>query len=156
MSACACDRRRRSVSNPGANPRSRRRARRTLLQALYAWQFTRAEAADLERQFAEDNALADSGFFVACLHGVLDSTDALDALYAPYLDRDVKALDHVERAILRAATFELNARPDVPVRVAINEWVELAKQFGAEQSFRYVNGVLDRVARDLRAVELAP
>ena len=154
--ACAYDRRRPSVSNPGANPRSRRRARRTLLQALYAWQFTRAEALELEQQFAEDNAQADHGFFSACLHGVLDSTDELDALYAPYLDRDVKALNHVERAILRAATFELNARPDVPVRVAINEWVELAKQFGAEQSFRYVNGVLDRVARDLRAVELAP
>ena len=126
-----------------------------MLQALYAWQFTRAEAADLERQFAEDNALADSDFFTACLHGVLDSTDELDALFAPYLDRDVTALDHVERAVLRAGTFELNARPDVPVRVAINEWVELAKQFGAEQSFRYVNGVLDRVAHDLRAVELA-
>ena len=138
-----------------ANPRARRRARRALLQALYAWQFTRAEAGDLERQFAEDNALADSGFFTACLHGVLDSTDELDALFAPYLDRDVTALDHVERAVLRAGTFELNARPDVPVRVAINEWVELAKQFGAEQSFRYVNGVLDRVARDLRAIELA-
>ena len=126
-----------------------------MLQALYAWQFTRAEAGELERQFAEDNALADSGFFTACLHGVLDSTDELDALFAPYLDRDVTALDHVERAVLRAGTFELNARPDVPVRVAINEWVELAKQFGAEQSFRYVNGVLDRVAHDLRAVELA-
>ena len=138
-----------------ANPRARRRARRALLQALYAWQFTRAAAADLEQQFAEDNALADSGFFTACLHGVLDSTDELDALFAPYLDRDVTALDHVERAVLRAGTFELNARPDVPVRVAINEWVELAKQFGAEQSFRYVNGVLDRVAHDLRAVELA-
>ena len=141
-----------------ANPRARHRARRALLQALYAWQLTQANAGDLKQQLAEGRALvnADGEFFTTCLRGVLDSADDLDVLFAPYLDRDVAALDHVERAVLRAATFELRARLDVPVRVVINEWVELAKQFGAERSWRYVNGVLDRVAHDLRAPELAP
>lgn len=133
-------------------PKARYRARRALLQALYAWQLTDAATADLKQQFGESDALAnaDADFFTACLTGVVQSVADLDALFTPYLDRDLAALDHVERAILRAGTHELKARLDIPVPVAINEWVQLAKQFGAEQSFRYVNGVLDRVARDVR------
>ena len=138
-------------------PRARYRARRALLQALYAWQFTDAAAVELGKHLGETDALneADADFFHACLTGVVQSAAELDALFTPYLDRDFAALNQVERAILRAGTHELRARLDVPARVAINEWVQLAKQFGAEQSFRYVNGVLDRVARDLRASEMA-
>ena len=159
------------------DPRARRRARRALLQALYAWQLTGAAMAELRAQFSfsarracaasgllpEGPALvdkkqlrgADEPFFADCLAGVLGHCDDLDALFVPYLDRALAALDHVERAILRAGTFELRSRLDVPPRVAIHEWVELAKGFGAEESHRYVNGVLDRVAHDLRAAELA-
>ena len=97
---------------------------------------------------------ADEAFFAECLAGVLGQCEDLDALFTPYLDRALEALDHVERAILRAGTFELRSRLDVPPRVALYEWVELAKGFGAEESHRYVNGVLDRVAHDLRAAEL--
>ena len=195
------------MASPRVNPRARRRARRMLLQALYAWQLTGATNAELRAQFAfagrsaksdatkqpatcdpagslvagagslvapkpaapapespapspglvDERLLAgaDEAFFVECLAGVLHQCEDLDALFAPYLDRAIDALDHVERAILRAGTFELRSRPDVPARVAIDEWVELAKGFGAEESFRYVNGVLDRVAHDLRGAELA-
>ena len=195
------------MASPRVNPRARRRARRVLLQALYAWQLTGATNAELRAQFAfagrsaksdaakqpatcspagslvagagslvtpkpaapspespapspglvDERLLAgvDEAFFAECLAGVLHQCEDVDALFAPYLDRAINALDHVERAILRAGTFELRSRPDVPARVAIDEWVELAKGFGAEESFRYVNGVLDRVAHDLRGAELA-
>ncbi len=165
------------MAGSGTDPRARRRARRALLQALYAWQLTGAAVTELRAQFsftaksaspagtaladAERNLVertqlrgADEAFFAECLAGVVRHRDDLDALFVPYLDRALDALDHVERAILRAGTFELRSRPDVPPRVAINEWVELAKGFGAEESHRYVNGVLDRVARDLRDAEL--
>lgn len=150
------------------NPWARRRARRALLQAIYAWQVAGADLADLRSQFASAKegpaagALAggrarnaDEGYFHECLDGVVQGVAELDALFAPYLDRAIDALDHVERAILRAGTFELKDRLDVPVRVVIDEWVELAKTFGAEESFRYINGVLDRVAQDTRGLELA-
>ena len=160
------------MSDRPFDPWARRRARRALLQALYAWQVAGADLADLRRQFCSAggegpaaDALStrsggrrrsvDEGYFQECLSGVVQGVAELDALFEPYLDRAIGALDHVERAILRAGTFELKDRPDVPVRVVIDEWVELAKTFGAEESFRYINGVLDRVAHDTRGLELA-
>jgi N utilization substance protein B len=77
----------------------------------------------------------------------------LDDLLAPLLERPLAQVDPVERAVLRVGAFELAHRPEVPYRVVINEAVELAKRFGAEQGHRFVNSVLDRLARDLRAVE---
>ena len=135
--------------------RARRRARRALLQAVYAWQMTGAELADLAEQLASSEQMkgGDEDYFHSCLRGILRSVDELDHLFAPYLDRRVDALDYVERAILRAGVFELKERLDVPMRVVIDEWVELGKAFGAEDGFRYVNGVLDRVAQDLRRAE---
>ena len=134
---------------------ARRRARRALLQALYAWQMTDADIDEIVQQFTPDQLKgADTGYLRECLRGVMDGVTTLDPLFEPYLDRRIDELDYVERAILRAGTYEMKERLDVPVRVVIDEWVELAKRFGAEESFRYVNGVLDRVARDLRTVEL--
>lgn len=136
---------------------ARRRARRALLQAVYAWQMTDADICDVAEQFAASKHLknADQGYFHACLEGTLATVDELDPLFEPYLDRCIDQLDYVERAILRLGSYEMKARLDVPVRVVIDEWVELAKRFGAENSFRYINGVLDRVARDIRCAELA-
>ena len=138
------------------DPRARRQARRLLMQALYAWQMAGTELAKLRDQFTAADQMrgGDECYFLTCLHGVVGSVDELDPLFAPYLDRAVDRLDYVERAILRAGVYELKERLDVPVRVVIDEWVELAKGFGAEESFRYVNGVLDRVARNLRRVEI--
>jgi N utilization substance protein B len=81
--------------------------------------------------------------------------DELDALLEPLLDRKLSELDPVERSLLRLGAFELRERIDVPYRVVINEAVALAKKFGASESFRYVNGVLDRLATDLRAPEVS-
>lgn len=151
------------------NPRARHRARRALVQALYAWQMTGAEFHELRDQFApvdaddEHSPLslggggmegADFAFFLDCLRGVMLDAPQLDPLFAPHLDRGVDRLDPVERAILRAGAYELKERLEVPARVVLDEWVALAKTFGATESFRYVNGVLDRVARQLRGTEL--
>ncbi len=137
--------------------RARRRARRALLQAIYQWQISGHSAAEIERQFATGEALrrADKPFFSACLDAVLTGAEKLDALYAAYLDRRVDQLDHIERAILRAGVLELRDRIEVPFKVVLDEWVTLASQFGAEDGHRYINGVLDRVAKDLRPVEVA-
>ncbi len=134
---------------------ARRRARRALVQAIYQWQLGGQAADDIRAQFADNGSLdkADVVFFSACLRGVLTDAPDLDATFAPYLDRAVASLDQVERAILRAGAYELRSRIDVPYKVAIDEYVRLAKTFGAEQSYKYVNGVLDRVARDLRTQE---
>mgnify|MGYP001811994319 CR=1 FL=1 len=137
------------------NPWARRRARRALVQAVYQWQMTGCALSEVEAQFSNDAALAkaDREFFSELLRGVVRDTQALDELFAGYLDRDVKDLDQVERAILRLGCFELQQRIDVPYRVVIDEYVELAKTFGAEGSHKYINGVLDRAAQAQRAVE---
>ena len=86
---------------------------------------------------------------------VTADVDAIESLFAPALDRALDDLDPIERNLLRLGTFELRDRIDVPYKVVINEAVSLAKKFGATDSHRYINGVLDKVARDLRTIELA-
>ena len=143
------------MSRSSINVWARRRSRRTLLQALYAWQMTDADFDEVVQQFTPDQLKGvDTVYLHECLRGVMQGVTTLDPLFAPYLDRRIDELDYVERAILRAASHEMKDRLDVPARVVIDEWVELAKRFGAQDSFRYVNGVLDRVARDLRTAEL--
>ncbi|MFP4063534.1 MAG: transcription antitermination factor NusB [Halochromatium sp.] len=97
----------------------------------------------------------DHQLFNSLLHGVPDKADEIDDALRGNLDRSLQSLDPVERNILRIGTYELLFSPELPVRVVINEAVELAKAFGAEQGHRYVNAVLDRVARAARADELA-
>jgi N utilization substance protein B len=135
----------------------RSRARRHALQALYQWQITGQDVAVVEAQFLEDEALAqaDVGLFLALLRGVTARVEELDGALAPLLDRPVAQVDPVERAVLRIGAFELGRHPDIPYRVVINEAVELAKLFGAEQGHRFVNGVLDRLAQRLRPRETA-
>jgi len=89
------------------------------------------------------------------VHGVPEKLSELDQHLQPHLDRPLDQLDPIERCVLRAGVFELAHRPDVPYRVVINESVELAKQFGAEDGHKYVNGVLDRLAGHLRYAETA-
>ena len=136
-----------------ANKRSR--ARRYALQALYQWQLTGQDVRSIESQFLEDEELAkaDVGLFVDLLRGVPGALKGLDEALSPFLDRPVGQIDPVERAALRIGAFELSRHLDVPYRVVINEAVELAKLFGAEQGHRYVNGVLDKLARRLRPEE---
>ena len=137
------------------NPWARRRARRALVQAVYQWQMSGADTSAVEQEFlaAEALAKADVEFFQELLRGVLHHSDEFDALFAPLLDREIASLDQVELAILRLGAFELKNRIDVPYRVVIDEYVQLAKLFGAEDSYKYINGVLDRLAGDIRSIE---
>ncbi|MBA1145997.1 transcription antitermination factor NusB [Ectothiorhodospiraceae bacterium WFHF3C12] len=132
-----------------ADPRRQRsRARRRAMQALYQWDMASQNLAEIEAQFREEHQLAntDLEYFGELLHQVPARLDELDAELERYLDRALRYLDPVERAILRIGAYELMQRLDVPYRVVINEAVELCKQFGAEQSHRYINGVLDKLA----------
>ena len=133
-------------------PAARRRARECAVQALYSWQLSKNDIADVELEFLTEQDVkdVDIAYFRELLSGVANSAEKLDALMAPYLSRQLDELGQVERAILRLALFELSKRQDVPYKVAINEAIELAKTFGAEDSHKFVNGVLDKAAPSIR------
>lgn len=135
----------------------RRKARHFGLQALYQWTLSGASVTDIEAEFRVDNDFrhTDGEYFSAILRGVTADVESLEMLFAPALDRALDELDPIERNLLRLGTFELRDRIDVPYKVVISEAVALAKKFGATDSHKYVNGVLDKIARDLRTVELA-
>ena len=130
----------------------RSRTRRAALQALYQWQMTGHTAEELHAQFKESPPPGgfDPAFFDALVGGVIIDFETLDTDIAAFADRPVTELDPVERAILRMGAHELRTMVEVPWRTVIDEAVELARTFGAEQSHKYVNGVLDRMARRLR------
>lgn len=138
------------MSNTASNPR--RRARRAALQAIYQWQMTAEELETIAAQFRQEKSWRriDEELFSAHLYGVPGNVASLDAHLQPILDRPIAQLDAVERAILRMGAYELTHRADIPWRVVINECVELAREFGAEQSHRYINGILDKLARRTR------
>jgi len=144
------------MSQPNTLAAQRRKARHFGLQALYQWTLSGADLSDIEAEFRVDNDFrhTDGDYFTAVLRGVTSDVEALEALFAPALDRALDDLDPIERNLLRLGTFELRDRIDVPYKVVINEAVSLAKKFGATESHRYINGVLDKVARDLRTIEL--
>ena len=135
--------------------RERSNARRRALQALYQWQMTGQNLGDIETQFLqeEDMAKTDLDYFKELLHQIPKHITDLEAYCVPHVSRPMDQVDPVERAALLIGLYELKFRPDVPYRVAINEAVELAKSFGAEQGHKFVNGLLDKVAKELRAAE---
>lgn len=136
--------------------RARSLARHKAVQALYQWQVSRQDMNEIDAQFSEEQDMrkVDIAYFQELLHQVPKHLEELDAQIAPALDRTLAEVDPVERAILRIGAYELQFRPDVPYRVVINEAVELAKVFGGEQGYKYVNSVLDKVARNLRVTEM--
>jgi N utilization substance protein B len=127
------------------------------LQALYQWTLSGSSAREIEAEFRVDNDFqhTDGEYFSAVLKGVVGDVEALEALFEPFLDRRLDELDPIERNLLRLGTFELRDRIDVPYKVVINEAVSLAKKFGATDSHRYINGVLDKIAKELRTAECA-
>jgi N utilization substance protein B len=133
----------------------RRRARQRAMQALYQWQLTGQSAPDICRQFAADDAHArvDQALFSELVRSVTDENPALDEEIGALSDRAVEQLDPVEHAILLIGVYELKHRLEVPYRVVINEAVELARMYGAEDGHKFVNALLDRAARRLRPVE---
>ena len=135
----------------------RRKARHYGLQALYQWTLSGASPSDIEAEFRVDNNFqhTDGEYFNALLCGVIADVEALELVFEPALDRGLDELDPIERNLLRLGTFELRDRIDVPYKVVISEAVALAKKFGATDSHRYINGVLDKISRELRTVERA-
>jgi N utilization substance protein B len=136
--------------------RARSRARRLALQALYQWQMTGHSFAELRNQYTQDEGYpeVDPEYFQALLQGSVEGSAAIDELLAQWLDRPVAQLDPIEHAVLLIGVEELRAHVDVPYRVVLNEGVELAKKFGATDGHKFINAVLDRAARQLRADEL--
>lgn len=137
-------------------PSARRKARKYIVQALYQWQLTQNPLHEIETQFHADHDLSniDTVYFSKILHGVPSQASKLDETLAQWIDRDVKELDPISLAILRMGVYEMQNCIDVPYRVVINEGVNLAKTFGATDSFKYVNGVLDKAAKSLRSAEV--
>ena len=135
----------------------RRRARELVLQGLYQRQLSGNAAQDVRDDLAASKGYerADQAYFEEMWRGATGGYDALVARVEPHLSRKAAELSPIERAILVIAAWELESRLDIPYRVVINEAVELAKAFGATDGHRFVNGVLDKVAADVRAAEIA-
>lgn len=133
------------------NPR--RRARECAVQAVYSWQVSKNDLSDVEVSFMAEQEMkgVDKKYFRELLNGVGLNAVEIDTKMLPFLnDRSLDELGQVERAILRIAVYELLKREDVPYKVVINEAIDLTKTFGAEDSHKFINGVLDKVAPTIR------
>jgi len=133
---------------------ARRQAREIALQALYAWQLSGDDPLAQARSI-EGFANTDAKFVEDLLRGVLEGADELRGLISPHLSREFTRLSPIERAILYIGTFELASHPQTPFKVVLNEAVELGKSFGATDGYRFVNGVLEKIAATLRPEEVA-
>ena len=145
------------VVNIKNSPAARSKARRFVLQALYQMHMTGTTAAEVETQFRQDHDMkrVDTEYLHDVLIGIAKNRSELIAQVTPQLDRKFEELDPVETAALKIGAFELMHRVDVPYRVVINEGVELVKQFGASESHKLVNTVLDSLAKIHREAEYA-
>ncbi len=136
-------------------PSPRRKARELAVQAVYSWQISQNSVTDIEVNFIADNSKRrfDIEYFQLLLRGVTTNLSDIDDAISPYVDRPLDDIDHVEKAILRVAVFELKDCTDVPYRVVINEAIELAKSFAADDSHKFINGVLDKTVKLIRPEE---
>ena len=143
---------------PKQNVGGRKKARRLALQALYSWQLSHNPLTEIETHILLEHQEEefDLGYFRVLLHEVPAHLSEIELALKPHVSRTIEELDPIEWVVLHIATYELLKRPDIPYRVVINEALELVKKFGATESHKFVNGVLDKVARDLRSAEMAP
>jgi N utilization substance protein B len=133
---------------------ARRQAREIALQALYAWQLSGDDPLAQARSI-EGFDKTDAGFVENLLRGVLDRAEELRGLISPHLNREFGKLSPIERANLYIGAYELAAHPETPFKVVLNEAVELGKSFGATDGYRFVNGVLEKIAAAIRPEEVA-
>ena len=135
---------------------SRRRSREFALQGLYQWQLAGTDPETIAQQLSDAEGFnkIDAEYFQLLLTGAVAGAVEMEQRIAPLLDRAYKSLSPVERGILLLAGFEFEKCPEVPYRVVINEAIELAKSFGGTDGHKYVNGVLDKMAMQLRATEV--
>ena len=137
--------------------KAKQKARKLLVQALYSWELGGIDLQTIEVNFHTENDMSkvDSDLFKTVLFDVPKNLEKIDEAYESYLDREQDQLDPVSRAILRIATYELLFSIEVPYKVAINEGVNLAKTFAPTDAYKFINGVLDRVAAQSRTLEIA-
>lgn len=135
----------------------KRRARKLALQALYQWLMSGHEMYEIETQFRVANTMnrVDVDYFCRILHGVPENINAIEASLQPFLDRPVQSLNPIELSVLRLGAYELFYCPEIPWRVVLDESVSLTREFGSQDGHRYVNGVLNNLARQVRAVEIS-
>lgn len=126
----------------------RRRARECAVQAIYSWYISKNTVEEVELAFVVDQDMkgVDMPYFRKLFRGVVDNVEAIDEALRPYLDRAEDDIDPIERSILRLSGYELKFEDDVPFRVVINEGIEVAKVFGSDDSHKYINGILDKLA----------
>ncbi|NBH74840.1 transcription antitermination factor NusB [Rodentibacter pneumotropicus] len=129
-------------------PSARRRARECAVQALYSWAVSGNSAEQVELAFMLDQDMngVDKPYFRKLFSQAVENMETVDFSITPYIDRAFEELDPVEKAILRLAVYELRFELDVPYKVVINEAIEVAKVFGSDDSHKYINGVLDKIA----------
>lgn len=142
--------------SPKINAAARHKARRFALQALYQWQIAKHSVNEIAAQYAEERLMpkADQSYFQELITEIPAKQQELDEQFQSFLDRGLTELDPIELAILRMAAYEMVVRLEIPYRVVINEAVELAKEFGAEESYKYINGIVDQLAKKLRKIEI--
>jgi N utilization substance protein B len=149
-----------SVTPKSAAPKSiakaRGKSRRLAMQAIYQWQMTGDSITDIKQQFVDENNFSkvDAGYFSELVSGVAGSISELDPYLEKNMSRSVESVDPVERSILRLGVYEFIHRIDVPYRVVLNEAISITKEYCAENSHTFVNAVLDKVAKEIRHVEV--
>ena len=132
----------------------RRRARECAVQALYSWSISQISAEEIELAFVTDafagedeiEAKVDMPYFRKLFRGTVANIEAVDASIRPYLDRDENEVDPIERSVLRMSAYELQFELDAPYKVVINEAIEVARAFGSDDSHKYINSILDKLA----------
>lgn len=136
--------------------KGKRRARKLALQALYQWLMSGSELVEIEAQFrvANDMDKVDTVYFCRLLHELPAQLNTLEEALQPFLDRPIQGLNPIELTVLRIGAFELFNCPDIPYRVILDESVNLTKEFGSQDGHRYVNGVLNNLAKQTRAIEI--
>lgn len=143
--------------NENTNVFARKKARIIAMQAIYQWQMSKEAIQSIEMQYIEHNDCSkiDINYFRELLYGIFKNLQTIDNTFSPELDRNIEELNPIELAVLRLATYELIHRLDVPYKVIISEALSLTKRFGSNCGHKFVNGVLDKVAKKIRAVEIA-
>jgi N utilization substance protein B len=136
--------------------KKRRRARKMALQALYQWLMSGGELSDIQAQFCAMETIekVDVAYFSRLLYGVVRQLPELETAFSPLLDRPANELNPIEHTVLRLSAFELLFVPEIPYRVVLDESVALAREFGSQDGHRYVNGVLNNLAKTVRSVEI--
>ena len=137
--------------------KGKRRARKLALQALYQWLMSGSELNEIEAQFRMINNMdkVDSEYFCRLLYGIPANVVELEQSFSPFVDREVSGLNPIELTVLRIGAFELIHCPELPYKVVLDESISLTKEFGSQDGYRYVNGVLNNLARKVRVVEIS-